>query len=191
LRGCVFEPETRTVTEKVEEGFGFAEMPVVSHADLYAGKIVAALDRQHPRDLFDVRDLLANEGVDDDLRKAFIVYLLSHDRPMHEVLTARRKEISDQLMREFEGMTEKPVSREELIKAREAIIKEIVDKMPDKHCEFLMSFERGEPKWDLLDVPGAKDLPAVKWRQLNLDKLSKEKRAALVKALEEALKKKE
>jgi hypothetical protein len=47
---------------------------------------VAALDRQHPRDLFDVRDLLANEGIDDVLRKAFIVYLLSHDRPMSEVL---------------------------------------------------------------------------------------------------------
>ena len=50
--------------------FGFAEMQVVSFADLYAGKIVAAFDRQHPRDLFDVRDLLANEGVSDELRRA-------------------------------------------------------------------------------------------------------------------------
>jgi predicted nucleotidyltransferase component of viral defense system len=69
------------VSDSVESAFGFAEMPVVSFADLYAGKIVAALDRQHPRDLLDVRDLLANEGIDDSLRKAFIVYLLSHDRP--------------------------------------------------------------------------------------------------------------
>jgi len=53
------------VSDAVEAAFGFAEMPVVSFADLYAGKIVAALDRQHPRDLFDVRDLLANEGIDD------------------------------------------------------------------------------------------------------------------------------
>ncbi len=59
-------------------------MPLVHFADLYAGKIMAALDRRHPRDLFDVRDLLANEGIDDTLRKAFIVYLLSHNRPMGE-----------------------------------------------------------------------------------------------------------
>lgn len=86
LRGCVFEPEVRGVSEAVEDAFGFAEISVVSFADLYAGKIVAALDRQHPRDLFDVRDLLANEGITDALRQAFIIYLVSHDRPMHEVL---------------------------------------------------------------------------------------------------------
>ena len=68
LRGCVYEPQTRRVSPAVEAAFGFAEMPVVSFSDLYAGKIVAALDRQHPRDLFDVRALLANEGIDDALR---------------------------------------------------------------------------------------------------------------------------
>ena len=112
----------------VESAFGFAEMPVVSFADLYAGKIVAALDRQHPRDLFDVRDLLANEGIDDALRKAFIVYLLSHDRPMSEVLAPTRKDISEEFLRGFEGMTDQPVSRDDLIAAREALIAEIVSK---------------------------------------------------------------
>lgn len=187
LRGCVYEPETRSVSEAVESAFGFAEMPVVSFADLYAGKIVAALDRQHPRDLFDVRDLLANEGIDDALRKAFIVYLLSHGRPMSEVLAPTRKDISDEFLRGFEGMTEQPVSRDELIAAREALIAEIVDKMPDSYRRFLISFERGAPDWTLLGVPGAAELPAVKWRQQNLDKLTKEKRAELVEALEKAL----
>ena len=63
LRGCVFEPEMRTVSPHVEEAFGFGEMRIVSFADLYAGKIVAALDRQHPRDLFGIRDLLASEDI--------------------------------------------------------------------------------------------------------------------------------
>jgi predicted nucleotidyltransferase component of viral defense system len=187
LRGCVYEPETRTVSVTVESAFGFAEMPVVSFADLYGGKVVAALDRQHPRDLFDIRDLLANEGIDDALRKAFIVYLLSHDRPMSEVLAPTRKDISDEFLRGFEGMTEQPVSREELIAAREALIDDIVGKMPDSHRGFLISFERGEPDWELLGVPGAADLPAVKWRQQNLDKLTKEKSAELVKALKKVL----
>ena len=48
LRGCVYEPESRSVSAGVEKRFGFAAMQVVSFADLYAGKLVAALDRQHP-----------------------------------------------------------------------------------------------------------------------------------------------
>jgi predicted nucleotidyltransferase component of viral defense system len=187
LRGCVFEPEAREVSDAVEAAFGFAEIPVVSFADLYAGKIVAALDRQHPRDLFDVRDLLANEGIDDALRKAFIVYLLSHDRPMSEVIAPTRKDISAEFERGFDGMTEEPVTLEELVAAREALIDEIVGQMPDDHKRFLISFERGEPDWALLDVPDAAELPAVKWRQLNLDKLPSKKRAELVQALEIAL----
>jgi predicted nucleotidyltransferase component of viral defense system len=69
-------------------------MQVASFDDIYGGKIVAALDRQHPRDLFDVRDLLANEGIGQALRRAFLVYLISHNRPMSEVLAPRRKDIS-------------------------------------------------------------------------------------------------
>jgi hypothetical protein len=59
--------------------------------------------------------------------------------------------------------------------------------MPDLHRQFLISFERGEPDWPLLGVPGAAELPAVKWRQQNLDKLTKGKRAELVAALEKVL----
>ena len=95
-RSCAAAPTSRAARRiaAVEAAFGFAEMKVLSFADLYAGKIVAAFDRQHPRDLFDVRDLLANEGIDDRLRAAFIVYLLSHNRPMAEVLAVRPKDIS-------------------------------------------------------------------------------------------------
>jgi predicted nucleotidyltransferase component of viral defense system len=99
LRGCVFEPEIRKVSPAVEDAFGYAQMQIVSFADLYAGKIMAALDRQHPRDLFDIRDLLANEGINDDLRRAFIVYLISHDRPISEVVFPRLKDIEAGLRR--------------------------------------------------------------------------------------------
>jgi hypothetical protein len=187
LRGCVYEPEVRAVSEAVEDAFGFAEIQVVSFADLYGGKAVAALDRQHPRDLFDVRDLLANEGIDDALRRAFVVYMLSHDRPMSEVLAPTRKNISEEFMRGFQGMTDEPVTLSELTAAREVLINELVGNMPTAHRRFLLSFERGKPDWSLLGLLGAADLPAVKWRQLNLDKLSADKRAALVARLEEVL----
>ncbi len=187
LRGCVYEPTIRSVSARVEAEFGFAEMLVVSFADLYAGKIVAALDRQHPRDLFDVRDLLAHEGIDDSLRKAFIVYLLSHDRPMAEVLAPARLDISAEYKRGFEGMVNEAVTLDELLKARENLILEVVGKMPEQHRRFLISVKRGEPDWALLDLPGAKDLPAVRWKLENVAKLSVAKRARLLKGLSEAL----
>jgi predicted nucleotidyltransferase component of viral defense system len=93
LRGCVFDPEVRRVSASIEDAYGSAEIMTLSFADLYGGKIVAALDRQHQRDLFDVYDLLRNEGLDDWLREAFIVYLISHNRPMHEVLASGQKDI--------------------------------------------------------------------------------------------------
>lgn len=187
LRGCVYEPAVRQVSARVEAEFGFAEMPIVSFPDLYAGKMVAALDRQHPRDLFDVRDLLAHEGIDEKLRRAFVVYVISHDRPMAEVLAPVRRDISAEYKRGFEGMVNEPVSLDDLLKAREDLIREIVGKMPEAHRRFLVSVKRGEPDWALLDLPGIKDLPAVRWKLENLAKLSAEKRAQLLKGLTEAL----
>ena len=187
LRGCAYEPELRTVSPSVEEEFGFAETTVVSFADLYAGKIVAALDRQHPRDLFDARDLLAAEGITEELREAFIVYLISHNRPMSEVLSVRPKDIKQEFENNFDGMTAKPVLLEKLLQARTDLAQAIVAEMPEKHRRFLVGFEAGEPDWSLLAVPDAHKLPAVKWRQINFDKLSKNKRIANVRKLAEVL----
>lgn len=187
LRGVVKEPAIMQVTEAVEDAYGFAEASVVSFEDLYAGKLVAALDRQHPRDLFDVRDLLANEGLSDDLREAFIVYLLSHNRPMFEVLSGRCKDLAAEFQSGFEGMTEIPVTIDALIQTQQTMIAQLIGGMPERHKTFLIGFERGEPDWNLLNVPHAKELPAVLWRQLNLDKLKAERRTELVTSLENVL----
>lgn len=187
MRGCAYEPEVRGVTPAVEEAFGFAEMPVVSFADLYAGKIVAALDRQHPRDFFDARQLMANEGITDEIRAAFIVYLLCHHRPMAEVLAAPAKDIRQRYEAEFVGMTEEDVTLDDLVAARTSLVRATVGEMPDVHRRFLISFERGEPNWDLLGLPRVDKLPAIQWRQQNLDKITKNKRAELVAQLERVL----
>jgi len=134
-----------------------------------------------------VRDLIANEGISDALRQAFIVYLLSHDRPMSEVLAPTLKNIEAAFKHGFSGMMRDLVELADLLAARAALIKSIVGDMPSDHRKFLISFERGEPDWDLLGLPNAADLPAVRWRQQNLDKLSPNKRAILVARLEEVL----
>jgi len=187
LRGCVYEPETRSVSARVEDEFGFAEIQVVSFPDLYAGKLVAALDRQHPRDLFDVRDLLANEGISDELRRAFIVYLVSANRPFAELLDPARLDIAEEFARGFDGMTDMPVTVDKLVQAREDLIADIVGRMPQAHRKFLLSIKRGEPDWALLGVPGAETLPAVRWRLENLARMEQGKRAALIERLRKVL----
>jgi len=187
LRGCVYEPAKRATSPKAEDQFGFAEIQVVSFADLYAGKLVAALDRQHPRDLFDVRDLLANEGITDELRRAFVVYILSHNRPMSEVLAPARLDVSQEFERGFDGMAETKVTLDDLYKTREDFIAELVGKMPEEHRRFLVSFEEGRPDWGLLALPDAERLPAVQWRFQNLAKIKAKKREKLVEELRRAL----
>lgn len=185
--GTVYEPELLGVSPSVEDQFQFAEIKVVSFADLYAGKILAALDRQHPRDLFDVRDLLANEGITDEIREAFIVYLLSHNRPMGEVLSGRRKDLANEYQDGFAGMTDAAVDMGDLIDAQTALIEQIIGRMPERHKTFLIGFEAGTPDWSLLNVPHASELPAILWRQKNLDTRTSDKRAALVALLKASL----
>ena len=84
-------------------------------------------------------------------------------------------------------MTDKPVALDDLVAAREDLIQAIVAGMPEDHRAFLMSFKRGTPDWSLLSVPEAAALPAVKWRQQNLDKLPRKKRDELVKRLADVL----
>lgn len=187
LRGVVYEPFIAPVTEAVEEVFGFAETNVVSFEDLFAGKLVAALDRQHPRDLFDVRGLLTHEGLSDELREAFIIYLLSHNRPMGEVLSGRVKDLANEYRNGFEGMTEEVIAIEELIKTQHEMIKTLIGGMPDHHRAFLIGFERGEPDWSLLRISHVAELPAIRWRQRNLDKLNPEQRSDLVELLRASL----
>lgn len=187
LRGVVHDPSVIPVTETVEEAYGFAETSVVSFEDLFAGKLVAALDRQHPRDLFDVRGLFAHEGLSDELREVFIVYLLSHNRPMGEVLSGRVKDLANEYRNGFEGMTEEVVHIEELIEAQQQMIEVLIGGMPDEHREFLIGFERGEPDWSLLRIGHVAELPAIRWRQRNLDKLKRDQRSTLVELLRSSL----
>ncbi len=187
LRGCVYDPEWRRVSPIVEEAFGFAEIQLVSFADLYAGKVIAALDRQHPRDLFDIDNLLANEGIDDALRRAFLIYLISHDRPIAEIVSPRRKDIASEFHNGFVGMTDRPVTLDTLIDARENLVDLIIGEMPALHRRFLIGFKKGNPDWDAIGLNSAAALPAVRWKQANLDKLAQEARAKLVSRLEQIL----
>lgn len=92
----------------------------------------------------------------------------------------RRKDVRKEFEHGFEGMTSDPVSLGGLLKAREDLITEVSGQMPKEHREFLIGFKRGKPDWALLGVDGAAELPAVRWKQINLDKLRATDREKLV-----------
>ncbi len=177
LRGTVYEPQIIAVCEAVEDEFGFAEIAVVSFEDLYAGKICAALDRQHPRDLFDIKQLLDNEGITDRLRKALLVYIISHPRPITELLKPHFKDISNIYEGEFRNMAEHDLPLADLANAREQLVNIINNELTQEERKFLLSFKSHEPDWSLLGLPNIDKLPAVRWKLQNIGKMSPQKHA--------------
>ncbi len=178
LRGTVFPVSTRRLTARAEARYGFLDMAVLDPADLYAGKIAAALDRQHPRDLFDARLLLADEGIGDRLWTAFLVYATAGPRPIHELLEPARKPIREVFEAQFRGMAIDPVDVEVLEQAREDLVAAVHGRLDARSIAFLASIEDEHPDWSLLGVPHAAKLPALRWKLHNLGARSAAKRAA-------------
>lgn len=121
----------------------------------------------HPRDLFDVKLLLENEGLIEDLRKTFLVFLISHQRPMAELLAPHRKDIRTIYSSEFADMAEVNIPVEELEQTREDLIAIIQQTMTDDERHFLQSFKQRKPTWQLLglhNVDEVSNLPSVQWK---------------------------
>jgi predicted nucleotidyltransferase component of viral defense system len=177
IRGAVFPTEQRDLAPAAEDAFEMAvSVPTLSLADLYGGKICAALDRQHPRDLFDVKLLLDEGGIDEATRKAFVVYLASHNRPMSELLDPLRKDFTTAYENEFAGMVRDPATYDELAAARETLIESIRVGLTASEREFLLSIKAAEPRWEIMDLPGIQALPAIEWKLANIEKMNPAKR---------------
>lgn len=188
LRGTVFSPVERELSEQAEELFeASATANTLAVADLYGGKLCAALDRQHPRDIFDVKILMDNEGITDEIRTAFVIYLASHDRPMSELLEPNLKEFRQVFEREFAGMATEEVEYDVLVTVRNRLIETIRESMTENEKKFLLSVKQGQPDWDLMPVAGIDKLPAIQWKLINIRKMDKKKQIQSLEKLQAAL----
>lgn len=188
IRGSVFPAEERQLTHRAEDLFELSmTAQTLSVADLYGGKLCAALDRQHPRDLFDVAVLLKNEGITAEVRKAFVVYLVSHDRPIHEMLDPIPKDVRRIYDNEFSGMPIEELAYEDLIAARERAVEILKKDLTDDEKTFLVSVKSGQPNWSVLGIKGIEKLPAIQWKLANIRKIGTKKRAELLEKLKRAL----
>jgi predicted nucleotidyltransferase component of viral defense system len=191
IRGQILPTRLIDITDAAEEEFGrFVSMNVVSHAELFGGKICAALDRQHPRDLFDIHHMLTTEGLTDEIRLGFITLLISHPRPLNEMLRPNFLDQAQLFDSQFSGMAFLPFSYREFEAARERLAKEILQGWTAKDRSFLLSFKRGDPDWGLLSLEDLPRMPAVQWKLANIRKLTQQnpvKHANQLRALEGAL----
>ncbi len=148
------------------------EIPVVSLEDMYGGKLVAAMDRQHPRDLFDVMQLFKHEGITPAIRRAFVVYLGSHNRPVHEILFPSLRNNRQDFENNFRGMTTEAVELSELL-TRDRMVSELQCGLENDERRFLLSLVGNKPEWTLLKIAHAEQLPGIRWKMQNLEKLQK------------------
>jgi len=175
FRGTVLPIERRTLCAKTAEMFSAElELPVLAPDELYGSKIVAAMDRQHPRDLFDMWQLYQFAGLSSDTVECFVTYLAGHNRPIHEVLFCNEKDIADEYRNGFVGMTTaEPVALETLLETRAQICSDLPKMLTTKHRQFLVGLANAQPDWGLLKCRHAGDLPALQWKLSNLRTFSK------------------
>lgn len=170
IRGYIEKPEILEVCEKVEDEFGYAEIQVISKKELYGGKICAALDRQHPRDLFDVKELIEKSKIDKELIKGFIAMLLSHDKPLHETLNPNIKNQNGIFEKQFFGMTNKDFTYEQHIKTLKCLIN-LIKIVISPYKQLLLDFVSLKSNLRDFEIENLENLPAIKWKLKNLEKL--------------------
>jgi len=187
-RGVIAEPVKMPLCDKAQSEFNaFVAVPVVPIGQLYGEKICAALDRQHPRDLFDVKYLLENEGFSEQVKAGFMLCLLASDRPLHEMIAPNFQDQRAVLTNQFAGMTAEEFTYEHFEQARDALVKAMRAAVTSKDKEFLLSMHNVTPDWSIYDY---ERFPAVQWKLQNLQKLktsNPEKHREQYEALKEAL----
>jgi predicted nucleotidyltransferase component of viral defense system len=171
-RGLIADAKKWPLCDLAQEQFDvFCAMPLVSVGQLYGGKICAALDRQHPRDLFDVRLLLDSEGFTDEIKSGLVFGLASSNRPTFELLDPHMLDQRTAFEHQFEGMSAIEFTYDDYEATRLQLIETVKASLNKNDKAFLFSLNRVEPDWSIYYY---QHFPSVKWKLLNLEKFKKE-----------------
>lgn len=171
-RGIIAPPIELPLCDLAQEDFGvFCKARIVPLSQLYGGKITAALDRQHPRDLFDVSLMLDYIKEFSEIKRGFIFCLLGSDRPILESLNPNFNDQRDALTNQFEGMSSTPFTYEQYEATRHRLVEYINDHLTPTDKAFLLGFEDGTPDWDASEYRDFQHYPSVQWKLFNIQKL--------------------
>lgn len=192
MRGHLYPLQTKELAEKAQNEFRISStVQILSKEELFGGKICAALDRQHPRDLFDVKCLFDKEGeLTETIKNDFLICLLSGNRPLSEMLKPNLLDQKKIFESEFIGMALEEFSYQDFEETRERLLQDIKAKLTNDDKVFLLSFKQGTPDWAKFALPDIEKLPAVQWKLANIQKFAKtklDKHTEMVKQLENML----
>ena len=169
-RGLIGDAVDKSLCDAARQEFNMGcKARIVQFSQLYGGKITAALSRQHPRDLFDCKYM--NINTFDEVKDGFMLCLLSSDKPIIESLQPHEIDQSKALENQFAGMTDIPFSYDDYMSVRSKLIKLVNDNMNEEDRKFLLSFEKGEPDWNMCCAGDLSRFPSVQWKLLNISKL--------------------
>jgi predicted nucleotidyltransferase component of viral defense system len=174
FRGTILPVANRRLVDTARSLFTTElTVPTLAPAELYGSKLVAALDRQHPRDFYDVLKMYDQVGLTAEIVESFVSYLAGHNRPVHEVLFSNDLDLKTVFENEFRGMAREPVELADLVDVRHRLRAELPRKMTPAHRAFLLGLVKGEPDWAQMSCPHLSQLPAIHWKLQNLAKLKK------------------
>lgn len=181
-RGVIGAVETRSLCARAQERFDqFFEMKTVPKNQLFGGKIIAALDRQHPRDIFDTMRLLDKEPLDEEMIKGFLFCLLSSSKPMHEILAPVFKDQQSAMNTQFHGMTDVDFTYGVYEHQRKRLLEAILKSLNGQHLNFLRSVATNKPDWIYGDWS---NYPGISWKLKNLVELEKNNKSKFHEQLE-------
>lgn len=168
-RGVIDDTDNKMpLCELAQEQFdAFCAINVVPLAQLYGGKICAALDRQHPRDLFDIKLLLEENKYSEEIKRGFIYSLACSNRPTHEMLDPNLIDQRSTFENQFQGMSKIEFTYDDFEQTRLELIEKVKASLSEDDKRFLLSLNRLEPDWSIYDF---EQYPSVKWKLLNLQK---------------------
>jgi len=169
-RGIIEPIEDKELCSKAQSEFKMGCIArTVSFTQLYGGKISAALSRQHPRDLFDCKYMSLDNFK--DVKDGFMLCLLGSDKPIIESLRPNSIDQTEALEKQFAGMSDVPFSYADYEDARINLVKMVNDNLDSADKDFLLSFEVGNPIWNLCCAGDLSAYPSVRWKQQNIIKL--------------------
>lgn len=167
-RGTVSPPEIMPICEKAQETFDqYITVRTVPYGQTFGGKMCAALDRQHPRDMFDILYLL-KDGLNEEVKKGLLLNLLSGPRPLHEVITPHLQDHRETMRNQFDGMALETFSYAQYESVRNNLIVAVHALLNDEDRKLLLSFKSGRPEWSSYNFSA---FPAVQWKLQNIQRL--------------------
>ncbi|MEI7629253.1 MAG: nucleotidyl transferase AbiEii/AbiGii toxin family protein [Bacteroidota bacterium] len=169
VRGLLGPVTEKPLCDKAQTQFEvFCAINVVPNGQLYGGKVCAAMDRQHPRDIFDVKHLMQNEGFTQAIKEGFFFRLLSSERSVQDVLFPNLQDQRQAMENQFTGMSDESFTYEEYEQVRETMVKTVQNAITEEDKEFILSVKNAQPDWSIYNF---EEFPSIRWKQQNLEKL--------------------